>query len=51
MGQIGPASDSKNDEEQWAERLRPVMGDEDFVREISELAGRDLMPSPRGRPR
>ena len=41
--------------ERWAERMydakrrgRP-WGDGNFVREISELAGRDLGPGPRGR--
>ena len=37
---------------QWAERVRPdSAGDVGLVREISGLAGRDLMPGPRGRPR
>jgi putative transposase len=46
-----------NEEERWAERLREATrhgrpwGDESFVRQISELAGRDLIPGPRGRPR
>ena len=39
-----------NEEERWAERLREATrhgrpwGDESFVRQISELAGRELMP-------
>ena len=62
-GKICPAGERSgqlacsNDEEQWAKRLRTAtlhgwrLGDEDFVREISELARRDLMPCPRGKPR
>ena len=60
-GKICPAGEwsgqlaYSSDEEQWTERLRKATrngrpsGNEDFVREISELAGRDLMLGLRGR--